>query len=81
MLSRFMRCLVLTLLPNVLVYLRLLSNSSSIRLSQVGQVGKVKKKLEKKSYFKLKCTELGTLEWWLSRSMLDPLFFLISRLT
>ena len=26
-------------------------------------------------------SELGTLEWWISRSMLDPLFFLISRLT
>ena len=26
-------------------------------------------------------TELGTLEWWISRSMLDPPFFLISRLT
>ena len=25
--------------------------------------------------------ELGTLEWWISRSMLDPLFFIISRLT
>ena len=24
--------------------------------------------------------ELGTLEWWMSRSMVDPLFFLISRL-
>ena len=25
--------------------------------------------------------ELGTLEWWISRSMRNPLFFLISRLT
>jgi len=25
--------------------------------------------------------ELGTLEWWISRSILDPLCFLISRLT
>ena len=25
-------------------------------------------------------TELGTLEWWISGLMLDPLFFLISRL-
>ena len=24
--------------------------------------------------------ELGTLEWWMSRSMVDSLFFLISRL-
>ena len=24
--------------------------------------------------------ELGTLEWWISGLMLDPLFFLISRL-
>ena len=26
-------------------------------------------------------TELKTLEWWISGLMLDPLFFLISRLT
>ena len=25
-------------------------------------------------------TELGTFEWWISELMLDPLFFLISRL-
>ena len=25
-------------------------------------------------------TELGTFEWWISGLMLDPLFFLISRL-
>ena len=30
---------------------------------------------------KLIYAELGTLEWWKSRSMLDPLFFVISRLT
>ena len=26
------------------------------------------------------CPELGTLEWWISGLMLDPLFLLISRL-
>ena len=26
------------------------------------------------------CSELGTLEWWISGSMLDPLFLIISRL-
>ena len=30
---------------------------------------------------KINASELKTLEWWISRSMLDPLFFLISRLT
>ena len=29
----------------------------------------------------ISCTELGTLKWWILRSMLDPLFLLISRLT
>ena len=28
----------------------------------------------------IKSKELGTLEWWISGLMLDPLFFLISRL-
>ena len=27
------------------------------------------------------CTELGTLEWWISGLMLNPLFLLFSRLT
>ena len=57
---RFMRCLVLTLLPNVLVYLRLLTNSSSIRLSQVKYGDKLKKwKLVYKliKYFKVSLHE------------------------
>ena len=29
----------------------------------------------------INASELKTLEWWISRLMLDPLFFLISRLT
>ena len=33
--------------------------------------------LEGKLYFQ----ELKTLEWWISRLMLDPLFFSISRIT
>ena len=32
-------------------------------------------------YIVVTTPELGTLEWWISRSMLDPLFFLILRLT
>ena len=31
-------------------------------------------------YFKKECTELKTLEWWISGLMLNLLFFLISRL-
>ena len=32
-------------------------------------------------YVILKLTELGTLEWWISGLMLNPLFLLSSRLT
>ena len=30
---------------------------------------------------KVLTSELGTFEWWISGLMLDPLFFLISKLT
>ena len=32
------------------------------------------------SHSKVFSSELGTFEWWISGLMLDPLFFLISRL-
>ena len=56
-----------------------LSESWTLDSQQKKTVQMMRRKM-KKEYMSVS-PELRTLEWWISRSMLDLLFFLISRLT